>query len=164
MTTNGNAQIPVEPPSPDLEFVLQLNVAIGPTLDLGSGSAGIRRTVPITGGTFAGPLMRGIVLPGGADWQIAESKSLTFVDAQYVIETDDGVRIQVRNWGIRHGPAEVLQRIAAGEPVAPDEYYFRTSPRFFPPHGRYEWLKQSVFVASAERSSDVVEVRVWKVL
>jgi hypothetical protein len=164
VATDLNAQMPREPKSPGLEFFLQLKVAIGPTLDLGPGPAGVRRTVPITGGTFAGPLMRGIVLPGGADWQIAESESLTFVDAQYVIETDDGVRIQVRNSGTRHGPPEVLRRIAAGEPVAADEYYFRTSPRFFPPHGRYDWLRQSVFVASAERSSDLVVVNVWKIL
>jgi hypothetical protein len=81
-----------------------------------------------------------------------------------MLETHDGVRIEVRNSGLRHCPAEVLERIAGGEWVSADEYYFRTSPRFFPPLGQYDWLKRSVFVGSAERSSDLVVIRVWKVL
>lgn len=153
-----------DPRCPTLEFVLQLNVDVGPTLDLGPSSGCVRRTVPINGGSFIGPLLRGIILPGGADWQIVEADGLTLVDARYVLETDDGVRIGVRNSGLRHGPAEVLQRIAAGEKVPASEYYFRTTPRFFPPQGRYDWMKEYIFVASAERSSDLVIVRVWKVL
>ena len=156
--------MPIESLSPQLEFVLKLNVSIGPTLDLGPVAGGVRRTVPITGGTFSGPLLCGIVLPGGADWQVVDSEGVTLVDAHYAIETEDGVRIEVRNTGLRHGPAEVLERIATGERVSEHEYYFRTSPRFFPPVGRYDWLKRSVFVGSAERFSNLVVVKVWKVL
>ena len=156
--------MPSESLSPQLEFALQLNVNIGPTLDLGQSTGGVMRAVPITGGTFKGPHLRGHVLAGGADWQLVDPEGVTSVDAHYVIETDDGVRIEVRNKGVRHGPAEVLRRIAAGEKVSSDEYYFRTTPLFQPPLGRYEWLKRSVFVGSAERHSDLVIVRVWRVL
>jgi hypothetical protein len=149
--------------SPALEFVLELRVAVGPTMELGAGISGVRRTVPITGGTFHGALS-GRVLPGGADWQSAESDDLTLVDAHYVIETEDGVRIEVRNQGVRHGPLEVIKRLAAGEHVSPTEYYFRTTPQFYPPEGKYKWLMRSVFVSSAERYADLVVVRVWKVL
>lgn len=103
--------------SPQLEFTFELRVNIGSTLELGQGSCGTRRNVPIKGGTFHGPQLSGRVLPGGADWQFVESDGLTFVDAQYVIETEDGIRIEVRNRGIRHGSEEVLARIAAGESV-----------------------------------------------
>jgi hypothetical protein len=65
--------VPIESLSPQLEFVLKLNVSIGPTLDLGPAAGGVRRTVPITGGTFSGPLLCGIVLPGGADWQVGQT-------------------------------------------------------------------------------------------
>src|SRR5690242_7440805 len=128
------------PQAPELEFVVELRVTIGPIQDLGVHPAGIRRTVPITGGTFEGPALSGKVLPGGADWQIVESDGLTFVDANYVLETDDGVLIEVRNQGVRHGPADMMERIAAGHNLDPTEYYFRTMPRFYPPEETYSWL------------------------
>jgi hypothetical protein len=151
--------------SPRLEFAMELRVNIGPVLELGAGAAGVRRTVPILGGVFQGPEIRGRVLPGGADWQLVEAgDGLTFVDAQYVLETDDAVRIAVRNGGVRHGAKKVLDQIAAGEAVPADQYYFRTTPRFSPPQGRYEWLKRFIFVGDAERYKDLVVVKVWKVL
>ena len=150
--------------SPQLEFALKLEVSVSPTIDLGFGSLGYRRTVPITGGKFRGPGISGRVLPGGADWQIVERDGLTHVDAHYVLETEDAVRIEVRNQGIRHGPQAVMNRIAAGESVPSGEYYFRTSPRFYPPDGPYEWLKRWIFVGEAERQADLVIVRVWKVI
>lgn len=150
-------------PPPNLEYVLELKVTVGPTLVLGAGSFGVRRTVAITGGAFSGAIA-GRVLPGGADWQFVESDGTVFLEAQYVIETEDGTRIEVRNQGVRHGPQSVMTRLAAGEPVSPAEYYFRTTPRFFPPAGKYDWLKRSVFVGVAERFTDVVCIRIWQVL
>jgi hypothetical protein len=75
---------------------------------LGTSLSGLTRTIPITGGTFAGPHISGRVLPGGADWQFIEPDGLTRLDAHYVIETDDGVRIEMRNQGVRHGLSEIL--------------------------------------------------------
>jgi hypothetical protein len=149
--------------APGLEFALELRVTIGATVELGASAAGIRRTVPILGGSFAGPEIAGQVLEGGADWQLCTPSGLTLVDARYALETRDGARIEVRNRGVRHGPTEVMARIARGETVPPNEYYFRTSPCFSPPDGRYEWLRNSIFVASAERHADLVVVRVWRV-
>lgn len=150
--------------SPELEFTLELRVNIGPTLELGHGTFGTRRNVPIMGGTFHGPQISGRVLPGGADWQFVQRDGLTLVDAQYVIEAEDGIRIELRNQGIRHGSKEVLARIAAGETVPSSEYYFRTNLRFYPPEGHYDWLRRSIFIGDAERYIDLVVVRVWKVI
>jgi hypothetical protein len=152
------------PDPPRLEFAFELRADVGAAIELGSGACGIRRTVPILGGTLEGPLLSARVLPGGADWQFVEAEGLTFVDAHYAIETSEGVRIEVRNQGVRHGPPTVMERIAAGELVPSDAYYFRTTPRFAPPKGKYEWMKHSVFVASGERHAALVIVRVWKVL
>ena len=152
------------PDPPRLEFAFELKAEVGPTVELGPGSSGIRRTVAILGGTLEGPFVSARILPGGADWQFAEADGLTFVDAHYAIETSDAVRIEVRNQGVRHGPTAVMERIAAGEPVPSSAYYFRTTPRFSPPKGKYEWMKRSVFVASGERHAALVIVRVWKVL
>src|ERR1700733_2861747 len=148
----------------DLEFVLELRVTIAPAIEIGSSGACVRRVIPITGGTFCGPRLSGLVLPGGADWQSVEGNGLIIVDARYVIETADGVRIEIRNQGIRHATPEVAEGLAAGELVDPAEYYFRTTPRFTPPPGKYEWLKQAVFIGVAERYPDLVVVKVFKVL
>jgi hypothetical protein len=149
---------------PDLKFVFEIRVDVGPIIEVGDTPSGLRRTVPIIGGTFGGPKISGRVLPGGADSQLVEESGLTKVDARYVIETKDGVRIEVRNSGVRHGSPEVLQRLAAGDVVDPKEYYFRTMPRFEPPNGQYEWLRRSVFIGSCERYAQLVVVKVWKVL
>ena len=146
-----------------LEFVLELRVLIDPLVELGRHPAGMRRTVAITGGSFRGPALAGRVLPGGADWQIVEDDGLTSVDAHYTLETDDSVRIEVRNRGVRHGPADMMERIAAGQILTPTDYYFRTIPRFYPPEGKYDWLRRSIFVGSGERYADQVIVRVWAV-
>jgi len=61
------------------------------------------------------------------------------------------------------GAQDVLDRIAAGEPVSPSQYYFRTTPRFSPPDGQYDWLKKSIFLGDAERHAELVILRVWKV-
>jgi hypothetical protein len=151
-------------PPLDLEFALELKVTIGPVIEMGASQTGVRRVVPITGGTFRGPRLSGVVLPGGADWQFVERDGLTLVDARYVIETADGVRIEIRNRGVRHASPEVLERLAAGERVDPEQYYFRTTPRFTPPEGKYEWLKRTVFVGVAERYPDLVVVKVFEVL
>ena len=83
--------------SPRLEFTLELEVTVGPVFQLGWGSFGLRRTVPITGGTFRGPGISGRVLPGGSDWQFVDRDGLTLVDAHYVIETADAARIEVQS-------------------------------------------------------------------
>ena len=150
--------------SPDLEFVFELSVDIGPTVEVRKTPSGLLCKVPIIGGTFSGPRISGRVLSDGADRQLIEESGLTIVDAQYVIETRDGVRIEIENRGVRDGSPAVLRRLAAGEVVDPREYYFRTTPTFRPPNGPYEWLKRCVFVASCERYAGRVLVKVWKVL
>ena len=52
---------------PRTEFVYESIVDLAPTLQLGVSPLGDRRMVPITGGTFEGPGLRGTVLAGGAD-------------------------------------------------------------------------------------------------
>jgi len=152
------------PASPELEFVVELRVKIGAITEIGTTESSVRRVVPITGGDFSGPHLAGRVLPVGADWQLAESGGLTLVDARYVLESEDGVHIEIRNRGVRRADPAVLNRLAAGESVDPHEYYFRTAPQFMAPDGKYSWLRRFVFVGTAERYPDLVVVRVWKVL
>lgn len=52
--------------TPELEFVVQLHVTLGQVYSVGKTTHGTRTIIPITGGTFEGPNIKGEVLPGGA--------------------------------------------------------------------------------------------------
>jgi hypothetical protein len=151
-------------PSAAMEFAFEARVAVQTPLVVGPSSHGLRRVVPITGGTFEGPNLRGRVLPGGADWQFVRADGVLAVDARYTLQTSDSVLIMVSNRGIRRAPPEVMARLGRGEPVDPSEYYFRTSAEFEAPIGsKYEWLNQSVFVGVAERRPDAAIIRFYRV-
>jgi hypothetical protein len=147
------------------EFAFEARVSVEPPLVVGPSSRGMRRVVPITGGTFDGPNIRGRVIPGGADCQYVRPDGVLAVEARYTLETSDDVLIMVTNRGIRRASPEVMARLGRGEPVDPSEYYFRTTPEFEAPIGsNCEWLNQSVFIGVAERRPDAAIVRFYRVL
>src|SRR6478735_6006958 len=81
--------------APSLEFVFEENVALGPATMPGQTARGGRTIIPITGGTFAGPQIKGTIVPGGWDWQLRRPDGCTEVKADYFIKTNDGVLINV---------------------------------------------------------------------
>jgi hypothetical protein len=154
----------VPPLAPQLEFAFEAAVEIGAPLDLGLTALGRRRIIPILGGRFEGPALRGRILPGGADWQIVRADGSAELDARYTLETDRGVLIYVVNRGMRQGPPEVLKRLNAGELVDPASYYFRSVPSFETSAAECQWLTRAIFIGVGERRPDSVTVRFWKVL
>jgi hypothetical protein len=146
-----------------LELLLRAEITLAPPQELGQAPLGRRRIIPITGGRFRGERLSGRVLPGGADWQIVRADGVSQLEARYTLETDDGALISVRNLGLRHGPAEVLARLAAGEAVDPSLYYMRTTPSFETGAERYLWLNRVVCVATGARRKDAVELDVYEV-
>lgn len=150
---------------PELDFAFEARGKLGPPRVIGETFEGVHRIIPILEGTFEGPDIRGtFVSAGAADWQFTRSDGVTQAEATYALETDDHVLIQVRNYGLRHGPDEVMQRLAAGEKVDPREYYFRTTPRFIAPAGRYEWLNKYIFLCSGARFPDAIRLWFYRVL
>jgi hypothetical protein len=144
---------------PELDLVLELTATLEAPHAIGQTPQGTRRVVPIVGGRFEGPRLRGTVVPGGADWQVMRGDGVSELEALYLLRTDDGVLIQVRNRGLRHGPEAVMQRLFAGEAVDPSEYYFRAVPSFSAPAGAYEWLNRSLFLGTGTRQAN--SVRLW---
>ncbi|HRH47923.1 MAG TPA: DUF3237 domain-containing protein [Panacibacter sp.] len=151
---------------PKLEFVFEISVLVTPgkIQEVGETGKGIRRIVPITGGTFEGPGIKGIVVPGGYDWQLQRSDHVSEIEARYILQTDDGALITIVNKGLRHGPEEVMKRIALGEAVNADEYYFRSIPVFETGAVQYNWLMKNIFIATGIRKPDKVLIQVWKIL
>jgi hypothetical protein len=148
---------------PDLNLLLEVRASLDAPIVVGDVPEGKRRVVPVSGGTFEGPKLRGNLLPGGADWQYLRPDGVMIVEAQYLLRTDDGVIIQVSNRGMRHGPEEVMRRLGAGESVDPAEYYFRATPRLSAPAGRYDWLNRRIFLCTGARYPDAVALWFYEV-
>jgi hypothetical protein len=148
---------------PQLEFAFEVVADVGEPQDLGLTPHGRRRIIPVLGGTFEGPSIRGRVLSGGADWQILRADGTAELDARYTLETAAGSLVYVSNRGMRHGPPHVIQKLNAGEPVDPRDYYFRTVAAFETGAPECEWLTRSLFIGAAERHPRRVVIRFWKV-
>ena len=146
-----------------LQNLFRAEITLAPPQELGAAPLGVRRIIPITGGRFHGERLSGRVLSGGADWQVIRSDGVADLDARYTLETDDGALIYVRNRGYRHGPREVLERLAGGESVDPNLYYMRTTPLFETGDERYAWLNRMVAVAAGARRPAAVELDVYEV-
>ncbi len=149
--------------APVVEHAFTIRATIGATLLAGSGREGERRITPITGGTVAGPLLHGVVLAGGADYELARPDGTSRVEAHYVLQADDGTPIYIANRGLFVAPAEVTERLDRGEAVAASSYYFRTTPVFDVGAGRHGWLADHVFVADCRFTSEVVTIDVFVV-
>lgn len=147
-----------------MEFAFKAEITVDKIMDLGGTQHGTRRIIPITGGSFQGPSITGAVVPGGADWQIIRADDVAELEARYTLRTEDGALIYVINRGYRHGPAEVMQRLAKGEPVDPKEYYFRATPTFETSVAKYNWLTKHIFVATGERKPGSVIIDFYKLL
>lgn len=147
-----------------LSFAFEIVASIGTPLSGGPGRNGIRRIIPITGGTVRGPRLNGRVLPGGADHELVRADGNSVVEAHYALEADDGTPITIVNKGLYVAPADVTRRLDAGEAVAPQSYYFRTAPVFDAPDGPHAWLADRLFVATCRFTPQEVTIRVHEVL
>ena len=143
--------------TPELEFALQLKVTLGQAFSIENTQHGRRTIIPITGGTFEGPGIKGTIINGGADYQLANAQGRTELEAIYCIKTDDGVYIHVRNRGIIASGKD-----ANGKPT----FYFRAAPQFeAPADSKYGWLNDALFVCAPEFSQQFqgIVLNVWKV-
>ncbi|MGB7692624.1 MAG: DUF3237 domain-containing protein [Pseudolabrys sp.] len=130
---------------------------------LGRTPYGERRVIGILGGSVRGPKLNGRILPGGADWQIIRTDGTADIKARYIIETDDGARIMVTSEGLRHGPPEVMERLARGDNVDPAHYYFRTVMRFETSDPKVDWLNRILALARGQREARAVRLDVYEV-
>jgi hypothetical protein len=152
------------PEAPQLVLMTQLSVAVGPVVSLGAPARhGERRYVTLGAGTARGPELNGTLVEGGVDWQVQRADGATDISAHYVIRTDDGALVEVQSDGVRHGPPEVMARLARGEPVPPEAYYFRTVLRFTTGHPAWLHLNKLLAIAVGRREAARVHLDVWRI-
>lgn len=149
---------------PSLVHVADLSIEVGAPITVGETPEGLRRVVPILGGSVRGERLAGTVLVAGADYQLIRPDGFTTLDARYVVQlADDAGLLYVVNTGVRFGPPEIMARITRGETVDPDAVYFRTTPRFETASPGHVWLTRPIFVATGARHPDRVELSVFLV-
>ncbi len=126
--------------------LMTVNIAAAPPQKLGTGPQGIRSIVPVTGGDFEGPRLRGKVLPGGGDWLLLRRDGVLELDLRITLETDDQALIYMTFQGLRHGS------------------YFRTLPRFETSTEAYAFLNRIVSVGVGEARPDGAVHRIDEIL
>jgi hypothetical protein len=144
-----------------LRALVRIEVSVAPPIDLG----GERRYIPFQGGTFTGfEGIRGELLAGGVDWQMVRPDGVVEIDAHYALRSEEGETIEVRSIGLRKASPAVTHRLARGEDVTPDEYYFRTHIRLSTSAPRLLRLNDLLAVSTGQRFPDLVRIDVHEVL
>lgn len=149
--------------APEMAFIGQAEVAVGPPQVVGAGPLGERRIVPILGGQVSGPRLSGEVLPGGADFQLIRPDGVAEIVARYTLRLADGALVYVVNRGLRHAAPEDMARLLRGEAVPPERVYFRTTPAFETAAPAHAWLHRHLFLGLGERQPDHVLIRIFVV-
>jgi len=145
-----------DPPTLQTELVFEARVTCDSPIVVGDSKLGKRQFIPIVGGEFSGPDIKGRVLPGGGDWQLLRADGVTEIEARYTLQTHDGHNISVVNCGIALYPPKFAR------------LYVRTTPQFEAPNdSAYAWLNRNVFVGTLDVVSNhplVVRVGVFRVV
>ncbi|SPO06224.1 uncharacterized protein DNG_08913 [Cephalotrichum gorgonifer] len=96
--------------TPGLEFLYTVNATLGERWSYGDFGQGTRVAIPIVGGTFEGPKLRGTVLNLGADWGITDTTGVFSPDTRYSLRTHDGADIYIQTSGPTQADGRTLLR------------------------------------------------------
>ena len=144
--------------------LMTVRIAAASPQKLGTVPRGIRSIVPVTGGDFDGPQLRGKILPGGGDWLLLRSDGVLELDLRITLETDDHALVYMTFQGLRHGPPDAIAALGRGEVVDPASYYFRTVPRFETSAEKYAFLNRIIAVGVGEARPDGAVHRIDEIL
>ncbi len=130
--------------------LLTLHVDLDEPRIVGSTPEGILTIIPIIGGVFEGPGLRGRVCAGGADWNTVSGTHCR-VCARYWLETDDGAVISVLNEG--------------RFPVDGGDAAITTTPQFTcDTQGKYAFLNTGTYAGQLSGGNgNSVSITVWQI-
>lgn len=81
---------PLEAPTPGLAHAFAMIVEYGARMEVGGiATGGVRRYIPVTGGTFEGEGLSGR-LTGGGDTLLERADGVTMIEASYYVAFADG--------------------------------------------------------------------------
>ena len=115
---------------------------------------GSRMIVPVTGGTFTGPKLKGTALSNGGDWIMRRADGASLLNVRATLKTDDDQLIYMTYDGIMYTPP-------GGKPT---DMYWRTTPRFETASQKYEWITRVVAVGVGVPTPGKAAYRVFQIL
>lgn len=152
---------------PKLEFSFSIDIVVDqPIIVSNSPVTGKRQLIPILRGKVSGELT-GEVLPGGVDSQIIDPNGVCRLSARYALKVSEGT-VYIENNGIRTVPAEYKSLLFTEDmsffnQISSSDIYFKTVPVFEVDTPELEWLRTSIFICSASRTSDGVKLDFYRV-
>jgi hypothetical protein len=140
--------------APDAGDVLKSELLMDIELDVGTPhNLGTRLIVPVTGGTFSGPKLKGKALSNGGDWISVRPDGASELSVRVTLQTDDDQLIYMTYGGVLYGP-----------PANKAGMYWRTTPRFETGSAKYEWLNRVVAVGVGRQVPKKAAYRVFHIL
>jgi hypothetical protein len=124
---------------------------------------GWRRIDVFKGGSFRGPKIDGTIV-NGTDSLLGRSDGSLQPDVRLTVETDDHAYVYIVYRGVRHGPEEIMKKIAEGTEVSPDQYYLRSAAFFETASPRYDWLNRIVSVGVGRREAAAAVYELYEIL
>lgn len=101
-----------EPEPPALSFLYRAYVVCAPSIYETEGPYGIRKAIPIIGGNFTGPRLRGKILDLGADWGATDPQTGIFsADTRYNLQTHDGANLFLQTTGAKQESGDLHLKI-----------------------------------------------------
>ena len=147
-----------------LELLYEMHADLKPPVVVGPGPYGTRMIFDVTGGSFAGPRLRGRVLPSGADWLLVRPDGYGLLDVRAALETEDGAFAYAQYHGVIEMGPRVQALVASGGSTGYGEIYLVTQPRFETGDPRYAWLNAVMAVGEGRMLPNAVEYRVYHAL
>lgn len=133
-------------------MTLSLTVGIDTMSVIGTGPLGLRRIVPVTGGTFSGGRLKGTVVPDGADWVINRPDGVMMIDVRLTLKTDDGALIYLSYQGRFLANADTMAQLAKGHLIDSDDYSLAMTAKFECGDDRYSWLNNIIAAGTGEHT------------
>jgi uncharacterized protein DUF3237 len=128
------------------EFLMDMVLDVGTAQNLGT-----RRIVPVTGGTFEGPKLKGTALGGGGDWILVRPDGASELNVRVTLRTDDEQLIYVTYRGLLFTPKG-------------GELYWRTTPIFETGSAKYDWLTRIIAVGVGRRVPNKAAYSIYQIL
>jgi hypothetical protein len=107
--------------------------------------------VPVIGGTFEGPRLKGVIVAPGGDWMTHRPDGSSVLDVRIVLRTDDAQEISMTSRGIGYTPHG-------------GTLYARILPMFETGAAKYAWLNDIVSVGVHRTKGGKVAYRVYQIL
>lgn len=132
------------------EFLLDLTIDAARPHEVGPPGAG-RLVVPVAGGFFEGPRLKGTIVPPAGDWILERTDGSRVLDVRALLQTQDAQTILISWRGVAYTQAD-------------GSLFARILPLFETQSPTYAWLNDVVGVGLYLPAPGKIRYRVFRIL